>query len=199
MKVLINILLCCSLLLCSTVTPAYAVGPEDVLQDLWARLQKQSAAHQDLNNHQFIQTAVKSHYDFQGFYEKALADHWGDWSTAQRLEFSGLFERMLLNRIATQLGPRAIQGLTWKVTRSLQAGSEQILSAVSRRGTKEVAFRVFFTKRGQEWKIFDLEIAEALLSRNYRGHFNKIIRRDGYEVLIARIKQKLATSQRSLS
>jgi len=58
----------------------------------------------------------------------------------------------------------------------------------SKRSNITISFYLKKTAQGQ-WQLIDLAVKSALLSRNYRGSFNRIYREHGFDGLYARITQ----------
>ena len=46
------------------------------------------------------------------------------------------------------------------------------------------------------WQVYDLSVDGISLVANYRAQFNKIIRTESYEALVARLKSTRPTSRR---
>ena len=47
-------------------------------------------------------------------------------------------------------------------------------------------------KGGDKWAVYDFITDDVSLLRNYRSEFGRIIKRDGFPALLAKMKKKLA-------
>lgn len=191
--VLKRTLIAAALLLVFSSTIQAAEGPVGVIEDLWRQIRSSSSLADETSRERFIQDALRSHYDFQAFYQTALQDHWASWSDEQKQGFAARFETLFL------------QSLTRKIARLPKSGGELVAGPTTggndravvhftgKKGDKEARFQVFFIRKGSEWKIYDVEVEGVLLSRNYRGQFNRILRNEDYSGLIAKLDRKLSS------
>lgn len=184
------VLSACLAVMMGTVSAHAETRPDQILKSLWGDVQRLSHEPNPSLRAEQVRSLLRSHYDFESFYATALQDYWPQWSEAQRKDFSGRFEGVFLDSLVRKL-TRLPQGgveMTFESQRISGDHAEVRLKGV--KGTKHVGFQVFFMKRDGEWKICDVDIAGALLSRNYRGQFNHILRTQSYDALLAKLDQK---------
>jgi len=66
-----------------------------------------------------------------------------------------------------------------------------IVSATGQSKKGQATFSLYLKKNEKgEWQLIDLSIERVLLSRNYRGSFNRIYREHGFDGLYARLEKK---------
>ena len=64
---------------------------------------------------------------------------------------------------------------------------------ITKNGTEvPIDYRLF--RRGDNWKVYDVNIEGISLVSNYRTQFNKIIQSSGYNTLVDRMKAKQTES-----
>ncbi len=132
-------------------------------------------------------------FDIRAFAQRCLVDHWTALTDDQRSEFVDLFSKTLRAKLADALSKR-IKGRVLNYTvGTAKAGAQ--------RGIVEVAARVavdgeridltYYLKRSTDgYRLVDYDVGGALLSRNYRGQFNYLMRNYGYAGMIERMRQK---------
>jgi phospholipid transport system substrate-binding protein len=54
-----------------------------------------------------------------------------------------------------------------------------------------VAVNYEMSRQNGEWKIYDITIDAISVIANYRNQFNRVLNNDGYDKLIALMKQKI--------
>jgi phospholipid transport system substrate-binding protein len=126
--------------------------------------------------------------DFAAMGETALGAEWGKRSEAERqayLEaFTDLVRANALRRLDLYRG-RTIQYLSESET-----GDEgSVLSNVL---TKDATTEISYTFRRQEgsWRIVDYAVDGISTARNYRAQFGKVLRKDGFEALLERLRKR---------
>lgn len=172
--------------------PAHAEAkPMEIISGLWAETKTLSQEIDPAQREESVKNSLRAHYDFESFYQSALQDHWPQWTLEQKKSFSGRFETVFLNSLVRKLSrvPRGDVSLTLESQKRTTNQAE--LKFRGAKAGKRVGFRVFFVRNAAAWKINDVEVAGALLSRNYRGQFNHILRTQGFDALLAKLDQQI--------
>jgi phospholipid transport system substrate-binding protein len=128
-------------------------------------------------------------FDFSEIARRSLGRYWQPLSEAQRAEFVGLFgdllERSYISKIELYGGEKIIYSGE-RVDGDLAVVSTKI---ITKNGTEvPIDYRLF--RRGDTWKVYDVNIEGISLVSNYRTQFNKIIQTSGYNSLVDRMKAK---------
>ena len=128
-------------------------------------------------------------FDFGEIARRSLGRYWQPLSEAQRAEFVGLFgdllERSYISKIELYGGEKIVYSGE-RMDGDLAIVSTKILT---KNGTEvPIDYRLF--KRGDSWKVYDVNIEGISLVSNYRTQFNKIIQSNGYNTLVDRMKAK---------
>ena len=132
-------------------------------------------------------------FDFGEIARRSLGRYWQPLSDAQRTEFVGLFgdllERSYISKIELYGGEKIVYSGE-RMDGDLAIVSTKILT---KNGTEvPIDYRLF--KRGDSWKVYDVNIEGISLVSNYRTQFNKIIQSNGYNTLVDRMKAKQTES-----
>ena len=132
-------------------------------------------------------------FDFGEIARRSLGRYWQPLSEAQRAEFVGLFsdllERSYISKIELYGGEKIIYSGE-RVDGDLAIVSTKI---ITKNGTEvPIDYRLF--RRGDNWKVYDVNIEGISLVSNYRTQFNKIIQSSGFNTLVDRMKAKQTES-----
>jgi phospholipid transport system substrate-binding protein len=132
-------------------------------------------------------------FDFDEIARRSLGRYWQPLSEAQRAEFVGLFsdllERSYISKIELYGGEKIIYNGE-RVDGDLAIVSTKI---ITKNGTEvPIDYRLF--RRGDNWKVYDVNIEGISLVSNYRTQFNKIIQSSGFNALVDRMKAKQTES-----
>src|SRR6266568_6978136 len=128
-------------------------------------------------------------FDFKEIARRSLGRFWQPLSEAQRTEFMGLFgdllERSYISKIELYGGEKIVYSGE-RMDGDLAIVSTKI---ITKNGTEvPIDYRLF--RRGDSWKVYDVNIEGISLVSNYRTQFNKIIQTSGYNSLVDRMKAK---------
>src|SRR5437867_12360351 len=132
-------------------------------------------------------------FDFGEIARRSLGRYWQPLSEAQRAEFVGLFgdllERSYISKIELYGGEKIVYSGE-RMDGDLAVVGTKI---ITKNGTEvPIDYRLF--RRGDNWKVYDVNIEGISLVSNYRTQFNKIIQSSGYNTLVDRMKAKQTES-----
>lgn len=141
-----------------------------------------------------ISAQLQGFLDVDELGRRALADHWKGLNAQQRKQFLTLLRELVegnylkamrsnLNYEVRYLEEREKDGARWVST-------EIVMQRNGRPETMSVDYGL--RKEGESWRAFDLVTDGVGLVENYRGQFNKIIAKEGFDGLIERMRKKKA-------
>lgn len=141
-----------------------------------------------------VTRSVRGFLDIETLGKRAMRDHWGKLSGAQRREFVDLLRGLVEANYIKAM--RA--NLEYEVNYLGEAKQEEHLlvktEAVAQRHgrPRSIAIDYLLAREGQTWRAFDVVTDGVGLVENYRAQFNKIIARDGVNGLLDRMRKKRA-------
>jgi phospholipid transport system substrate-binding protein len=132
--------------------------------------------------------------DFSGVSEAALGDHWDERSAAERTEFVALLRTLVERNYQNQLESTQAYQITYG---DEAARGSLVVVATSARSTEnrrapEVSIDYHMKREGNRWIVEDVITDGVSMVRNYRSQFDRIIRRDGWDGLLERMRSRVA-------
>jgi phospholipid transport system substrate-binding protein len=131
-------------------------------------------------------------FDFGETAKRALGQHWDGRTPAERVEyvrlFTGLIQRSYVSRVDRY-------GADKMVFRGDTIDGEQAVvrtALILNDGQMALDYKMHHT--ADRWQVYDINVEGVSLVANYRTQFNKVIRSESYEALIARLKSNRADS-----
>lgn len=125
-------------------------------------------------------------FDFTETAKQALRQHWAQRTPAEREDFvrlfTGLVERTYITKVDQYNSEMTFQGDTVDGDQAL-VRTTLILSKGA-----EMSLNYRMHRPRERWQVYDLNVEGISLVANYRTQFNKIIRTESYEALLARLK-----------
>lgn len=140
-----------------------------------------------------VTTSVRGLLDVDQLGRLALADHWDGLSEAQRAEYLGLLRGLIEDNYVEGLRANLAYDVVYEGEAAGPDGALRVETKVKaeRRG-RPYTIDVDYVLRneGGAWRAYDVVTDGVGLVENYRAQFNKIIARDGFDGLIAKMKKK---------
>jgi phospholipid transport system substrate-binding protein len=127
-------------------------------------------------------------FDFGETAKQALGQHWAKRTPAEHEEFVHLFTELLQHTYLSKVDQYntemtfqddAVDGTQAVVRTTLLLGKG---------GGMSLNYRMHYSQN--RWQVYDVSINGISLLASYRAQFNKILRTDNYEGLVARLKSR---------
>lgn len=137
-------------------------------------------------------SGIKGLFDFQAFSRRCLTDIAPKISAAEYEELVSVFDRAFFAQIekrGTKFSQQERGRLSYGVDRQTRETATGIIR-FERRNGKKMKLDLFLVRSGASFRIADIAANGALLSRNYRGQFNRIFREHGLADLETRLQKK---------
>jgi phospholipid transport system substrate-binding protein len=141
-----------------------------------------------------LNAQLKGFLDVDELGRRALSDHWGKLSQAQRSQYLTVLRSLVEANYLRALR----SNLQYEVRYLREEPKDDTLRvfteiSVRRQGRDEViSVDYLLRKVGDSWRAFDLVTDGVGLIENYRAQFNRILDKEGFSGLIERMRKKQA-------
>lgn len=157
------------------------------------KVDKGTRAEKDVKER--LSKALTSFIDFEALAQRSLGPHWESRTPAERAEFVGilrdLIEHNYVRTLRDNLGYKLeyrdedIEGDTAKV--------KTVVKVTKNGRTEEISIDYDMRRTKNGWRVVDVITDDVSIVRNYRSQFNRIIRKDSYQTLVKKMRDKLKT------
>lgn len=134
---------------------------------------------------------ILPNFDFDKVSRMVLGKNWTQATPEQKSAFQAEFKTLLLRTYATALSKYKNQTIEFKPYR---AGSDAdvatVKTAIQQSGGDPIAVDYSLSKKGEDWKVFDIVIEGVSLVTNYRSQFAQEIRQNGLDSLNKKLADK---------
>ena len=132
--------------------------------------------------------------DYEELSRRALGSHWDEQDEASRQEFVTLLRQLVERNYRTNLQRTLSFEIRYEGTEA--RGTETLVRTRARdrnnRRAPPVAIDYLLKREGSAWRVVDLTVDEGLsMVQNYQRQFNRIIRREGWDGLMTRMRSRL--------
>jgi phospholipid transport system substrate-binding protein len=144
---------------------------------------------------------AESHFDFAEMSKSAIGYHWKTLTPAQQSEFVPLFTTFIEDAYLSRIESYSVEKINQQIQSSMiqfikqtTDGSDYatVYSTVVLQDRKNpIAVNYLMRHDGNEWKIYDITIDAISVIANYRNQFNRVLNNDGYDKLVALLRQKI--------
>ena len=134
-----------------------------------------------------IRNLINRRFDYRTMSQRTLAVNWKKASPAVRDRFIKLFSKMLestyMGRIEAYTNERV------EYVKERIKGKKAIVDT----GNVDIPITYRLRRKGDQWLVYDVKIEEVSLIRNYRSSYGEIVRKEGFDGLLAKMEARLNT------
>ncbi len=131
--------------------------------------------------------------DYEALSQASLANHWGERSEAQRERFVSLLRQLVERNYQGNLERILDYEVSYDDETRRGENTIVVTNARSRTQRRQPPVEIEYTlvRRGGEYRVVDVRTDGVSMVENYRNQFHRIIDRDGWDELIARMERRL--------
>jgi phospholipid transport system substrate-binding protein len=145
-----------------------------------------------------VTTSVRDLLDIDELGKRAMVDQWGKLTPAQQTEFLTTLRALIEDNYVRGLRSNLEFTVDYNGETTDKAGNLVVTTQINtkRKGRPyKIEVDYVLKKDGDKLKAWDVKTDGVGLVENYRTQFNKIVERDGFAGLIAKMKKKQAGPQ----
>ena len=185
-------------LLLVLVAPSQAATPKSVIQSSHKKINRllkkeksgkvaKGALEGDMKK------VINRFLDFDALAQASMSKHWKTLDAAKQKQFITLFRELIesnyIKRLRGDLNYKVVYGKT-----TTSGGKAKVPTTVERmkRGRKSETKIVYrLQKKSGRWQVHDVVTNNVSLARNYRRSFGRVMRRNGFETLLKKMRRKI--------
>ncbi len=140
-----------------------------------------------------VTTSVRGFLDIEQLGKRAMVDNWSKLSKTQQEEFSKLLRELIEDNYVRGLRANLSYEVEYNGESTAKGGNIVVQTKIKtqRKGRPyTIAVDYVLVKEGDKLRAFDVRTDGVGLVENYRTMFNKIMAKDGFDGLIAKMKKK---------
>lgn len=138
-----------------------------------------------------IESKVAPHFDFFRMTSLAVGRAWETADAEQRQALAGEFRTLLVRTYANSLTAYQEQTVSFKLPAGLAESDEvMVRSQINKPGARPIPLDYSLVRSGNDWKVFDVAIANVSLVTNYRNNFASEIDKGGIAGLLKALQDK---------
>ena len=137
-----------------------------------------------------MRKVINGRFDFRAMSQRTLATNWKKASKEQQQEFVQLFAQLIENTYIGRVEAYTDEKVDYpgEKVKGKKAVVETLILTAS--ADIPINYKVYQKKNG-EWWVYDVIIEGISLISNYRSSYQEIVKKEGLDGLIAKMKNKI--------
>jgi len=158
---------------------------------------------------QKLNALADKYFDFDAMARSVMGYHWRNLTPAQRAEFTPLFAEFIKDVYLTKMQDYVVKkvqeelpAVRFNYTREAFDGADYatVYSDVFLPEQKDpIPVNYLMHRVNGEWRVYDLTVASIDVIANYRTQFNHAMNAEGFDKLIATVREKRQALRRQLA
>ncbi len=132
---------------------------------------------------------VEERFDFKKMSQLSLARHWKERTEPERQEFVALFGRLLKDTYISKMEGYTDEKVIFLKERIKKKKAQIDTKIITQTVEIPINYRMF-TKKKDQWMVYDVVIEGVSLIGNYRSQFGQMLEKDSFEDLMEKLKKK---------
>lgn len=134
---------------------------------------------------------MESFIDYGELARLTIKDEWGTLAPEKQKDFVESFKKLIHRTYTRRFKANQAFSVDFEGEPLLREGKAQVKTTIhSGKTTADVYYSMFKPNGKDEWWVYDLVIDDVSLMRNYRVQFTRVIKKDGFDKLLERIRSK---------
>jgi phospholipid transport system substrate-binding protein len=136
-----------------------------------------------------LRKIINPRFSYKQMSMRSLAKHWNGKSDDEKKEFVSLFSKLLENSYASKLESYSNEKINYgeEIIRGKYAMVKTEI--VRSDGVINVDYKLI--QEQGDWRVYDFVIEGVSMIKNYRSQFNRIIKKDSYDALKQKLRDKI--------
>jgi phospholipid transport system substrate-binding protein len=137
-----------------------------------------------------MRKVINARFDFRAMSQRTLATNWKKASKEQQQEFVQLFSQLIENTYIGRVEAYTDEKVDFPGEKV--KGKKAVVKTLILTATADIPinYKVYQKKNG-EWWVYDVIIEGISLISNYRSSYQEIVKKEGFDGLIAKMKNKI--------
>lgn len=136
-----------------------------------------------------LRQVIGLRFNYKQMVMRSLAKNYNARSDKERVEFTGLFKKLLENSYASKIENYRDETINY-VDEKIKGKYAMVKTQIVRKdGVIDVDYKLL--KDNGQWLVYDFVIEGVSLIRNYRSQFSKIISTESYAALVSKMSKKI--------
>lgn len=136
-----------------------------------------------------IRTAINTRFDFRAMSQRTLATNWKKVSDEERQQFIELFSQLIESTYIGRIEAYTDEKVDYPGEKV--KGKKAVVETLILTDTADIPVNYKVYLKDGKWWVYDVVIEGISLISNYRSSYQEIVKKEGFDGLIAKMKAKI--------
>ena len=136
-----------------------------------------------------MEVIIDERFDFRAMSQRTLATNWKKASDAEKQEFTDLFSQLIQSSYVGKL--EAYTNETVEYVTEKVKGRKALVETLIKTASADIPLNYKMYSKDGNWLVYDVIIEGVSLISNYRSSYQTIVKNEGFDGLMAKMKAKI--------
>ena len=136
-----------------------------------------------------METEIDKRFDFRAMSQRTLATNWKKATDAEKQEFTDLFKQLIQSSYVGKL--EAYTNETVEYVAEKAKGRKAVVETLIKTASADIPLNYKMYSKDGDWLVYDVIIEGVSLISNYRSSYQTIVKQEGFDGLMAKMKAKI--------
>ena len=136
-----------------------------------------------------MREVIVKRFDFRAMSQRTLATNWKKATDAEKQRFTELFAELIQNSYVSKIESYTNETVQYPGEKQKGRKAEVETRIITSSAEIPVNYKVYL--KDGTWLVYDVIIEGVSLISNYRSSYQEIVKRDGFDGLLAQMEEKI--------
>ena len=136
-----------------------------------------------------IRVIVKERFDFRAMSQRTLATNWKKTTDEEKEKFVELFSQLIENSYVGKIESYTNERVDYPGEKV--SGRKAVVETLIITSSADIPVDYRLYEKGDQWLVYDVIIEGVSLISNYRSSYQEIMKKEGFDGLLAKMQEKI--------
>ena len=136
-----------------------------------------------------IRVIVKERFDFRAMSQRTLATNWKKTTDEEKDKFVELFSQLIENSYVGKIESYTNERVDYPGEKV--SGRKAVVETLIITSSADIPVDYRLYQKGDQWLVYDVIIEGVSLISNYRSSYQEIMKKEGFDGLLAKMRAKI--------
>jgi len=136
-----------------------------------------------------ISGIVKERFDFRAMSQRTLATNWNKTTDEEKEKFVDLFSQLIENSYVGKIESYTNERVDYPGEKV--SGRKAVVETLIITSSADIPVDYRLYQKGDKWLVYDVIIEGVSLISNYRSSYQEIMKKEGFDGLLAKMRAKI--------
>ena len=132
---------------------------------------------------------IGKRFDFAAMSQRTLATNWKKATDKEKQDFTDLFRQLIQNSYVGKLEAYTNEVVEYPAEKA--EGKKAVVETLIKTASADIPVNYKLYKKNHDWLVYDVIIEGVSLISNYRSSYQTIVKKEGFDGLMSKMKEKL--------